>query len=89
MRLRAFPFGKDIAAFAAEHERIFVVEMNRDAQMRTLLIAEAGIPAEKLIPVLSYDGMPMTARQIAAELRDTIESDKSVAQALRLSAVAM
>lgn len=89
MRLRAFPFGKDIAAFAAEHERIFVVEMNRDAQMRTLLIAEAGIPAEKLIPVLSYDGMPMTARQIAAKVQGTIESDKSVAQALRLSAAAM
>ena len=89
MRLRAFPFTKEVAAFAAEHDRIFVVEMNRDAQMRTLLIAEAGIPAEKLIPVLSYDGMPMTARSIADQIEGLIESDKSVAQALRLSASAM
>ena len=89
MRLRAFPFTKDVAAFAAEHDRIFVVEMNRDAQMRTLLIAEAGIPAEKLIPVLSYDGMPMTAREIEQAVERSIESDKAVAQALRLSAAAM
>jgi len=89
MRLRAFPFSKDVAAFAAEHERIFVVEMNRDAQMRMLLIAEAGIPAEKLISVLSYDGMPMTARSIVGQVQGMIESDKTIAQALRLSAAAM
>jgi len=89
MRLRAFPFTKEVKAFAAEHERIFVVEMNRDAQMRTLLIAEAGIPAEKLIPVLSYDGMPMTAKAIVAGVAGGIESDKAVAHALRLSAAAM
>ena len=89
LRLRAFPFNKDVEAFAAEHDRIFVVEMNRDAQMRTLLIAEAEIPAEKLISVLCYDGMPMTAKQIVDPLKKMIESDKAVAQALQLSATAI
>ncbi len=43
------------------HERIFVVEQNRDAQMRSLLMTEANVPGTKLIPALNYDGMPMTA----------------------------
>ena len=47
MRLRAFPFGKQVTRFAEQHERIFVVEQNRDAQMRSLLMTEAGIPGEK------------------------------------------
>ena len=61
LRLKAFPFTHEVAAFCAAHDRIFVVEQNRDAQMRSLLMTEAGVPAEKLIPALSYDGLPMTA----------------------------
>jgi 2-oxoglutarate ferredoxin oxidoreductase subunit alpha len=61
LRLTAFPFAPEVAAFCAAHDRIFVVEQNRDAQMRSLLITEAGVPADKLIPALSYDGLPMTA----------------------------
>jgi 2-oxoglutarate ferredoxin oxidoreductase subunit alpha len=61
MRLRAFPFGPQVAAFCAQHERLFVVEQNRDGQMRSLLITEANIAGDKLIPVLSYDGLPLTA----------------------------
>jgi len=61
MRLKAFPFGEEVKAFAARHDRIYVFEQNRDAQMRQLLVMEAGIAPEKLIPVLNYDGMPMTA----------------------------
>jgi 2-oxoglutarate/2-oxoacid ferredoxin oxidoreductase subunit alpha len=61
LRLKAFPFTHEVAAFCAAHDRIFVVEENRDAQMRSLLMTEASVPAEKLIPALNYDGMPLTA----------------------------
>jgi len=61
LRLKAFPFTGDVAAFCAAHERVFVVEQNRDAQMRSLLMTEADVPGAKLIPALNYDGMPMTA----------------------------
>jgi 2-oxoglutarate ferredoxin oxidoreductase subunit alpha len=61
LRLKAFPFTPEVAAFCAAHDRIFVVEQNRDAQMRSLLVTEGRVPGEKLIPALSYDGLPMTA----------------------------
>ena len=61
LRLKAFPFAREVDAFCAAHERIFVVEQNRDAQMRSLLMTEANVPGAKLIPALNYDGMPMTA----------------------------
>jgi 2-oxoglutarate ferredoxin oxidoreductase subunit alpha len=61
LRLKAFPFTGEVAAFCAAHERVFVIEQNRDAQMRSLLMTEADVPGAKLIPALNYDGMPMTA----------------------------
>jgi 2-oxoglutarate ferredoxin oxidoreductase subunit alpha len=61
LRLKAFPFTREVLEFCAAHERIFVVEQNRDSQMRSLLIAEGGVPASKLIAANCYDGMPMTA----------------------------
>ena len=61
LRLKAFPFTKEVASFCAAHERVLVVEQNRDAQMRSLLMTEADVPGTKLIATLSYDGMPMTA----------------------------
>lgn len=64
LRLRAFPFGPEVEAFIEAHDRIFVVEQNRDAQMRTLLVNELGIAPARLVPVLHYDGTPITARFI-------------------------
>jgi 2-oxoglutarate/2-oxoacid ferredoxin oxidoreductase subunit alpha len=61
MRLKAFPFPAEVKAFCDAHDQIFVVEQNRDAQMRSLLMVEAGVPGEKLIATLNYDGMPLTA----------------------------
>ncbi|HEU5050433.1 MAG TPA: 2-oxoacid:acceptor oxidoreductase subunit alpha [Gemmatimonadales bacterium] len=61
LRIRAFPFTDDIVRFCDAHERVLVVEQNRDGQMRMLLMAELGIPAGKLVPALNYDGRPMTA----------------------------
>ena len=61
LRLKAFPFSSEVKAFCDAHDRIFVIEQNRDAQMRSLLMVEAGIAGEKLIATLNYDGMPLTA----------------------------
>ena len=64
MRLRAFPFPASVSEFISSHDHVFVVEQNRDAQMRTLLINELEIDPAWLIAVLHYDGTPITARFI-------------------------
>ena len=68
LRIRAFPFADSVAAFIAAHEQVFVVEQNRDGQLRTLLVNECGIAPGHLVPVLHYDGTPITARFIASEI---------------------
>jgi 2-oxoglutarate ferredoxin oxidoreductase subunit alpha len=68
LRIRAYPFCDDIMAFIAAHEDIFVVEQNSDAQLRGMLILEGNLNAAKLIPVLHYDGTPITARFIAGAI---------------------
>jgi 2-oxoglutarate ferredoxin oxidoreductase subunit alpha len=70
LRLRAFPFHDDVADFIAAHERVFVVEQNRDAQMKALLVNELGIDPSRLISVLHYDGTPITARFITKEIAE-------------------
>ena len=61
------------------HETVFVIEQNRDGQMRRLLINEIDLPAnEKLVPVLNYDGLPITARQIAGVIRSTLGGSDNV-----------
>ena len=70
MRLCAFPFAASVAEFIAAHERVFVVEQNRDAQLRTLMVAECGIDPAKLVPVLNYDGNPITARFIVSAIAE-------------------
>ena len=69
LRLCAFPFPESVADFIASHERVFVVEQNRDAQMRSLLINELEVDPARLTPVLHYDGTPITARFIAGEIQ--------------------
>jgi 2-oxoglutarate ferredoxin oxidoreductase subunit alpha len=68
LRVRAFPFHDDVAHFIAAHETVFVVEQNRDAQLRTLIVNECGIDPAKLVPILHYDGTPITARFIRAAI---------------------
>jgi 2-oxoglutarate/2-oxoacid ferredoxin oxidoreductase subunit alpha len=70
IRVRAFPFADAISDFIAEHDRVFVVEQNRDAQLRALLINECGIDPAKLVSVLHYDGNPMTARFVEREIAE-------------------
>ena len=68
MRIRAFPFADEVAEFIDAHDHVFVVEQNRDAQLRMMLVNECGIAPDRLIPVLHYDGNPMTARYITGEI---------------------
>ncbi len=70
MRVRAFPFADAVVDFIAEHDHVFVVEQNRDAQLRTLLVNECGIDPGRLVPVLHYDGNPLTARFITREIAE-------------------
>lgn len=69
MRPKAFPFGREFADFVATHGRIFVIEQNRDAQFRSLMLIELGTDAAKLVPVLNYDGMPITADNIFRQIK--------------------
>jgi 2-oxoglutarate ferredoxin oxidoreductase subunit alpha len=68
LRVRAFPFSDEVYDFVREHELVFLVEQNRDAQLRTLLMNEGGIDPEKLVPVLHYDGTPITGRFITSQI---------------------
>jgi 2-oxoglutarate ferredoxin oxidoreductase subunit alpha len=67
-RIRAFPFGKKVLQFLEQHERVFVVEQNRDAQLKTLLTVETGYPAARLTSILSYGGLPIDQRCVAEAL---------------------
>jgi len=74
LRLRAFPFGDGVAEFIAAHDRVFVVEQNRDAQMRTLLVNELEIDPARLVKVLHYDGTPITARFITQAITSQVRA---------------
>ncbi|MGH7100045.1 MAG: 2-oxoacid:acceptor oxidoreductase subunit alpha [Stellaceae bacterium] len=72
LRVRGFPFHDDVFDFIAAHERVFVVEQNRDAQMRMLLVNEGEIDPARLVPILHYDGTPITARFIVKAIADML-----------------
>ncbi len=74
MRIRAFPFHQSLDEFINDHDLIFVIEQNRDGQMRRLIINECEIPPGKLTPVLNYSGTPITARNIAGKIRETLNA---------------
>jgi 2-oxoglutarate/2-oxoacid ferredoxin oxidoreductase subunit alpha len=76
MRLRAFPFHSSVSSFIADHDFVFVVEQNRDAQLRSLIVNECGVDPVRLIPVLHYDGTPITARFIARAIDDHLDALK-------------
>jgi 2-oxoglutarate ferredoxin oxidoreductase subunit alpha len=69
LRLRAYPFPESVRGFIMAHDLVFVVEQNRDGQMRSLLVDEFGIDPARLPPVLHYDGTPITARFIADAIK--------------------
>ena len=68
MRVRAFPFNQEVEDFIDRHDRVFVIEQNRDAQLRTLLMAEFELGPDKLKSVLCFDGTPISARNIRKQI---------------------
>ena len=72
LRIRAFPFHDEVDDFISNHDQLFVVEQNRDGQLRTLLVNECEVDPAKLIPVLHFDGTPITARFIIREIAESL-----------------
>ncbi|HEY4654216.1 MAG TPA: 2-oxoacid:acceptor oxidoreductase subunit alpha [Cyclobacteriaceae bacterium] len=70
MQVRAFPFDETVLKFFEAHQEVFIVEQNRDAQFRSLLINELNLPPQFLLSVLHYDGMPVPADTIVIQVRD-------------------
>jgi 2-oxoglutarate ferredoxin oxidoreductase subunit alpha len=73
MRVRGFPFSEEVAKFLESHEITFVVEQNRDAQLRSLLLLETGIPPARLESILYYGGFPMSAHHVIAGVKAKLE----------------
>jgi 2-oxoglutarate ferredoxin oxidoreductase subunit alpha len=73
MRIRAFPFSDDVAAFLERHEVNFIVEQNRDGQLRNLLQLETAVAVEKLESVRYYGGFPMSAHHVIAGVKARLE----------------
>lgn len=63
-RIRGFPFGDEVLEFLESHETVFVVEQNRDAQLRSMLMIETATAPSKLISVLDYAGMPLVPKVV-------------------------
>jgi len=82
MRIRAFPFHESLDAFIHDHDLVFVIEQNRDGQMRRLIINECEIPPGKLRPILNYSGTPITARTIAGQIRVALDTHSADVVAL-------
>ena len=76
LRVRAFPFHSSVTSFVADRDFVFVVEQNRDAQLRSLIVNECSIDPVRLVPILHYDGTPITARFIARAIGDHLDALK-------------
>jgi 2-oxoglutarate ferredoxin oxidoreductase subunit alpha len=87
MRVRAFPFARSVSEFLEAHERCYIIEQNRDGQLRTLLVLETGAPAERLLSILDYGGKPLSCDVVMQVLshspRDTQTTELTVAEANR------
>jgi 2-oxoglutarate ferredoxin oxidoreductase subunit alpha len=81
LRVKAFPFGLEVEAFLSSHATVFVVEQNRDAQLRSLLTLETAVEKSKLQSILSYSGLPMSCVPIVDGIRTVL------AEAPRIAAV--
>jgi len=81
LRVKAFPFNNDVESFLKSHSTIFVVEQNRDAQLKALLTLETAVEKSKLFSILSYSGFPMSAEPVVNGIR------AKLAEVPRLTAV--
>jgi 2-oxoglutarate ferredoxin oxidoreductase subunit alpha len=85
LRIRAFPLAREVAEFVRSHDEVFVVEQNRDAQMRTLMTTDLEIAPARLTPVLHFSGMPITARFIVREVANRLQRPASAQVLERVS----
>lgn len=81
MRIKSFPFTKEVEEFVASHQRIFVIEQNRDAQLKSLLMIEMNADPNKLFSVLNYDGMPITADHIIKSITKVLVPNQQLNKA--------
>lgn len=72
LRIKAFPFDNNVEEFINAHEQVFVIDQNRDGQMRSLLMIELNANPHKLVSILNYDGMPITADNIIKQVSKTL-----------------
>ncbi len=79
LRLKAFPFSDQVIEFINRHRQIIVIEQNRDAQLRTLLLAETGVTADRLQSILHFDGLPITADFISERIQALLEPSTAAA----------
>jgi len=77
-RVKAFPIGDAVRDFIDKHDQVYVVEQNRDAQLRSLLMLDAGIPQTKLEPILHYDGMPLTASFVVGRVLTEVAKGRAL-----------
>ena len=75
LRIKAFPFNSEVEDFLEKHDTVYIVEQNRDAQLRSLLVNECEVSPQKLVPVLNMDGMPITAMNIKGQIRKNQSTD--------------
>jgi 2-oxoglutarate ferredoxin oxidoreductase subunit alpha len=73
MRIRGFPFGEDVREFLEAYDDVFVIEQNRDGQLRSLLAIELGVPRDDMQPILDYGGMPLTAKVVVDAVAGALE----------------
>jgi 2-oxoglutarate ferredoxin oxidoreductase subunit alpha len=85
LRIRAFPLAHEVAEFVRDHDQVFVVEQNRDAQMRTLMTTDLEIAPAQLTSVLHFSGMPITARFIVREIASRLRRPASAQTLERVS----
>lgn len=76
-RVKAFPFSGAVKDFIARHERVYVVEQNRDAQLRSLLMLDIEADGRKLVPVLHYDGMPLAASFVVQKVQEDLAKGRA------------
>ncbi|MFB3063602.1 MAG: 2-oxoacid:acceptor oxidoreductase subunit alpha, partial [Gammaproteobacteria bacterium] len=79
LRIRAFPFNEQVDEFLAGHDRVFVVEQNRDAQLRMLLLNESAARREQLISVLHYNGFPMSCDIVITRIQAAMSAQGAAA----------
>ena len=77
MRLRSYPFSDAVADFIDSHETLFVIEQNRDAQMRTLLINELDCDPRKMVRILHYDGMAIPVQAVVGGILNHLGTEES------------